>query len=101
VTNPTYGTWPPTDVTISYSAGVSALTRAADGTLVTPDCLCPDLLRLANIGAADGWRGRVVRLFFVLMQAWPPRRPTRALIVSGPTWRRFVRCPGRWDGREQ
>lgn len=47
---------------------------ATDGTLVTPDHLCPDLLRHENIGAADGPRGRVVRAFFWLMRAWPPRR---------------------------
>ena len=26
--------------------------------------ICPDLLRLSDIGEADGWRGRVVRGFF-------------------------------------
>lgn len=26
--------------------------------------LCPDLLRLENLGEADGWRGRLVRGFF-------------------------------------
>ena len=41
------------------------------GTLLTPDHLCPDLLRYENIGAADGWRGRVVRAFFWLMRGWP------------------------------
>jgi len=44
---------------------------AADGTWVTPDHLCPDLLRYENIGGADGLRGRVVRAFFWLMRAWP------------------------------
>ena len=33
--------------------------------------LCPDLLRYEQIGAADGWRGRVVRGFFWLMRWWP------------------------------
>jgi len=41
------------------------------GTFVTPDHLCPDLLRYEQIGAADNWRGRTVRLFFWLMRAWP------------------------------
>lgn len=48
------------------------LVAAADGTLVTPDHLCPDMLRWSNIGPADGPRGRVVRAFFWLMRAWPP-----------------------------
>lgn len=33
--------------------------------------ICPDLLRYEQIGAADNWRGRVVRAFFWLMRAWP------------------------------
>ena len=41
------------------------------GTLVTPDHLCPDLLRYEQIGAADGWRGRVVRAFFWALRFWP------------------------------
>lgn len=41
------------------------------GTFVTPDHLCPDLLRLSQIGQADCWRGRVVRLFFFCLQIWP------------------------------
>ena len=48
------------------------LTR--DGILVTPDHLCPDLLRWENIGAADGPRGRLVRAFFWLLRLWPPQR---------------------------
>lgn len=40
------------------------------GTFVSPDTLCPDLLRYEQIGAADGWRGRVVRAFFWIMRAW-------------------------------
>ena len=40
------------------------------GTYVTPDHLCPDLLRYEQIGAADNWRGRVVRAFFWAMRAW-------------------------------
>jgi hypothetical protein len=49
------------------------LVPTADGTLVTPDCLCPDLLRHGQLGEADGWRGRVVRAFFWLLRAWPVR----------------------------
>lgn len=26
--------------------------------------LCPDLLSIRQIGGADGWRGKVVRIFF-------------------------------------
>ena len=47
------------------------LVHAADGTLVSIDHLCPDQLRYSQIGAADGWRGRVVRAFFWLMRIWP------------------------------
>lgn len=43
------------------------------GTLVTPDHMCPDLLTHRQIGAADNLRGRVVRAFFWIMRAWPPR----------------------------
>jgi hypothetical protein len=66
----TYG--PPEAVSvISVTSGGPRLVAAADGTLVTPDHLCPDLLRWENIGAADGLRGRVVRAFFWLLRAWP------------------------------
>lgn len=45
------------------------------GTFVSPDALCPDLLRYEQIGAADGWRGRVVRALFFMLRAWPlPKR---------------------------
>ena len=30
--------------------------------------LCPDLLSIADIGEADGWRGRVVRGFFRVLE---------------------------------
>lgn len=33
--------------------------------------LCPDLLRLSQLGPADGLRGRVVRGFFRLLE-WRP-----------------------------
>ena len=72
--NLTYGGDTGTQVTAS-----AHLVRARDGTWVTPDHLCPDLLRWENIGAADGFRGRVVRMFFWLMRAWPPGRPRRLL----------------------
>lgn len=35
--------------------------------------LSPDLLGYDRIGAADTFRGRVVRAFFWLMRAWPVR----------------------------
>ena len=56
----------------SSTIGGAKLIPAADGTLVTPGHLCPDLLRWENIGAADGLRGRVVRAFFWLLRAWKP-----------------------------
>ena len=68
-------TWLPhrsvTNQSVAAAFG-ARLVQAADGTWVTPDHLCPDLLRWENIGAADGWRGRVVRAFFWLLRAWPP-----------------------------
>jgi hypothetical protein len=75
------GYWIPPFIQPSHTLGamrpgVTQATRvaaAADGVIITPDHLCPDLLRLSNIGAADGWRGRVVRGFFNLMRLWPPR----------------------------
>jgi hypothetical protein len=33
--------------------------------------LCPDLLRYEQLGEADGWRGRVIRVFFWLLRVWP------------------------------
>lgn len=45
-----------------------------DGSIVTPDHLCPDLLRFSQIGPADNARGRVVRAFFWLMRIWPVKR---------------------------
>ncbi len=50
----------------------ASLVPAADGSLVTPCHLCPDLLRYENIGAADGLRGRAVRAFFWIMRVWRP-----------------------------
>lgn len=44
------------------------------GTYVTPDHLCPDLLRHEQLGAADDLRGRVVRAFFWIMRAWPTKK---------------------------
>ena len=44
------------------------------GTFVTPDHLCPDLLRYGQIGAADNLRGHVVRGFFWVMRVWPVKQ---------------------------
>lgn len=38
------------------------------GTITTQAPLCPDLLRLSDIGEADSWRGHVVRGFFWLLR---------------------------------
>jgi hypothetical protein len=38
---------------------------------VAPRYLCPDLLTIHQIGAADNLRGRVVRAFFRVME-WIP-----------------------------
>jgi hypothetical protein len=40
-------------------------------TTATVTVLCPDGLRYEDLGAADTWRGRLVRAFFWLLQAWP------------------------------
>lgn len=57
---------PTGDVTVTFNVGTSQTV----GTLLTPEHLCPDLLRYENIGEADGMRGRVVRAFFWLMRVW-------------------------------
>lgn len=33
--------------------------------------LCPDLLRYDDLGAADTWRGRIVRAFLWCLRWWP------------------------------
>jgi hypothetical protein len=33
-----------------------------------PRYLCPDLLSIRDIGAADGWRGHLVRGFFLILK---------------------------------
>ena len=37
---------------------------------LTGNAVCPDLLRFEQLGAADHWRGRVVRAFFWLLRWW-------------------------------
>ena len=49
---------------------VPRIDRITLGTYVTPDHLCPDLLRYEQIGPADNWRGRVVRAFFWVIRVW-------------------------------
>ena len=61
------------DIGPTYPSVGTQLVLTRDGILVTPDHLCPDLLRWENIGAADGPRGRLVRAFFWLLRLWPPR----------------------------
>ena len=39
---------------------------------MVPTALCPDLLRLQQIGEADNFRGRVVRAFFRLLDVVLP-----------------------------
>ena len=45
-----------------------------EGTTEVISYLCPDLLDYASIGAADNWRGWVVRVFFWVMRAWRPKK---------------------------
>lgn len=49
---------------VVHTIGVNAWTASGAA-------LCPDVLDYRAIGAADNWRGRVVRVFFWLMRAWP------------------------------
>lgn len=52
-----------------------ALLKVSEGwVIVGGDPICPDLLRLEQIGAADNARGRLVRSFFWLLdRVWPVR----------------------------
>jgi hypothetical protein len=34
----------------------------------TTNAICPDLLSIRDIGAADGWRGHLVRGFFRVLK---------------------------------
>jgi len=89
----------------TYSTGGSTiggakLIPAADGTLVTPGHLCPDLLRYENIGAADGPRGRVVRGVFLMLRIWPPGERLPLLYLGKKMSNRcssaFCRGSRRW-----
>ena len=51
------------------TAGSNA-TMQFTGDTVVVGAICPDLLEYKHIGAADNWRGRVVRAFFWLMRVW-------------------------------
>ena len=57
---------------ITFTSGGTAIRMHwADSWTTTSTRLCPDLLTLDAIGAADNLRGRVVRAFFKLMELWP------------------------------
>jgi hypothetical protein len=60
-----------TTIVTSSTQASGTVTRA---TFLTPEHLCPDLLRHSQLGAADGWRGRMVRGVFLVLKLWPPRR---------------------------
>lgn len=48
---------------------VSGQTVASTVNLSASVCyLCPDLLRLDQLGVADSWRGRAVRTFFRVLK---------------------------------
>lgn len=55
----------------SWSINGQEIDTQTTATFVTPEHLCPDLLRYAQIGPADTLRGRVVRLFFSCLRVWP------------------------------
>ena len=57
---------------VATGTAPSAHASGTLGTLLTPEHLCPDLLRYENIGGADGLRGRVIRGLFWLLRVWPP-----------------------------
>lgn len=40
----------------------------ASGLTGTNNAICPDALRLSDLGVADGWRGHVVRGFFRVLK---------------------------------
>ena len=46
----------------TFSNGVTGVNAA----------ICPDWLQLSDIGAADNFRGKVIRSFFWMMQLWKP-----------------------------
>jgi len=48
--------------TMTYYVSPPPTTTAVNGVI------CPDLLRLGDLGEADGWRGRAVRVFFWLLR---------------------------------
>jgi hypothetical protein len=63
----------------TWFAAQGATTRIQDNVISSPvvltsglttnrTYLCPDLLSIRSIGAADGWRGHVVRGFFRLLR---------------------------------
>jgi len=51
------------DESYLVNPAVTRLTSTA-----TQSYICPDLLRLSQIGAADGWRGKAVRIFFWILK---------------------------------
>lgn len=59
---PRKGNWLP------LSGGNYEGTVTIIGTTTSGQWLCPDSLSIRNIGAADGWRGRVVRVFFRVLK---------------------------------
>ena len=56
---------------IVWTSDAGNLVLSVSDTTSSVESLCPDLLRYEQIGAADGWRGRVVRAFFFVMRAGP------------------------------
>jgi len=53
----------PVPTSVSFTGGVMLT-----GTGVNSTYLCPDLLSIRNLGAADAWRGRLVRGFFYILR---------------------------------
>jgi len=59
---------PPLQVPPSYIYPPNALGNYTFTTTSVDNWICPDLLRHSQLGAADGWRGKAVRIFFWILK---------------------------------
>ena len=53
---------------MAESSGTAPRTTLTSSFWVTSSPICPDLLRIEQLGEADGWRGKAVLLFFRLLK---------------------------------
>jgi hypothetical protein len=54
-----------------HGSGGWGETQYSSGVKLVSVPICPDLLEHRDLGAADCWRGRIIRSFFWLMRWWP------------------------------